>query len=214
MALDTFYFFVAAITFKRTVFAPANALAIHYTQCGTSFLAFADPDFAAELFQYPIKQFQVAMKLSEIKQHLSTAEAVNFILPDGSYVLKHFHVTEVGSVTKHFIDCGGTERTEKAVNFQLWDANDYEHRLKPQKLLNIIALSEKRLGIADEEIEVEYQSGTIGKYGLDFNETDFILVPKQTACLAQDACCVPKQKVNLSELKSESTVSDLQWRMN
>lgn len=144
------------------------------------------------------------MKLSEIKQHLNTAEAVNFILPDGSYVPEHFHVTEVGSVTKHFIDCGGTERTEKAVNFQLWDANDYEHRLKPQKLLNIIALSEKRLGIADEEIEVEYQGDTIGKYGLDFNGTDFILVPKQTACLAQDACGVPKQKVNLSELKPET----------
>jgi hypothetical protein len=41
----------------------------------------------------------------------------------------------------------------KLVNFQLWNTNDFEHRLKP-KLLDIIALSEI-LGIVDFEIEVE-----------------------------------------------------------
>lgn len=144
------------------------------------------------------------MNLSEIKNHLSTAEAVNFKLPTGAYVPEHFHVTEVGAVTKHFIDCGGTERIEKLVNFQLWDANDVEHRLKPQKLLNIIALSEKKLGIGNLEIEVEYQSDTIGKYGLHFNGKDFELVPKQTACLASDACGIPpsKQKLQMAELET------------
>lgn len=130
------------------------------------------------------------MKLSEIKTHLASATAVNFKLPSGDYVPEHFHVTEVGLVTKHFIDCGGVERIEKVINFQLWNANDTEHRLKPQKLANIIALSEKKLGITDLEIEVEYQSDTIGKYDLDFNGVDFVLVPKNTACLAMDACGV------------------------
>ena len=144
------------------------------------------------------------MKLSEIKKHLATAEAVNFKLPTRGYVPEHFHVTEVGLVTKHFIDCGGNERIEKVVNFQLWDANDFEHRLKPQKLAKIIALSENKLGISDLEIEVEYQSGTIGKYGLHFNGKDFLLVPKQTACLASDSCGIPpsKQKVKLTELQT------------
>ncbi len=144
------------------------------------------------------------MKLSEIKQILTTVEAVNFKLQNGEYVPEHFHVTEVGLVTKHFIDCSGVERFEKVINFQLWNANDTEHRLKPQKLANIIALSEKKLGITDLEIEVEYQSDTIGKYGLDFNGTDFILVQKQTACLASDACGIPpaKQKVQLNELQT------------
>src|SRR4051812_22038228 len=104
------------------------------------------------------------MKLSEIKTHLSTATAVNFELPNGSMVPENFHVTEVGVIAKHFIDCGGTVRNENVANFQLWNANDTDHRLKPQKLLNIIALSEKVLGIEDLEIEVEYQSDTIGKY--------------------------------------------------
>ena len=110
----------------------------------------------------------------------------------------------MGLVTKHFIDCGGTERLEKVVNFQLWDANDFEHRLKPQKLATIIALSENKLGIGDLEIEVEYQSDTIGKYGLHFNGKDFLLVPKQTACLASDSCGIPpaKQKVKLTELQT------------
>lgn len=146
------------------------------------------------------------MKLSDIKKHLGTLEAVNFQLEDGTTVPEHFHVTEVGVVTKNFIDCGGTVRKEKVASFQLWDANDFEHRLKPQKLLSIIGLSEKILGMEDLEIEVEYQSGTIGKYGLEFNGEDFVLVSTQTACLAQDKCGIPteKLKVNLSKVAASA----------
>ena len=71
------------------------------------------------------------MKLSEVKSILPTLDDVSFELENGTLVPEHFHVTEVGMITKHFIDCGGTIRTEKKVNFQLWDANDFEHRLKP-----------------------------------------------------------------------------------
>jgi len=147
------------------------------------------------------------MKLSDIKKHLSTAEAVNFQLENGTSVPEHFHVTEVGIVTKHFIDCGGTVRNEKVANFQLWDANDFEHRLKPQKLLNIIGLSEKVLGMEDLEIEVEYHQETIGKYELDFNGKDFVLVSKKTACLASDACGIPqeKMKLNLSKVTTQNS---------
>lgn len=134
------------------------------------------------------------MKLSEIKRILNTVEAVNFELPNGTFVPEYFHVTEVGLVTKNFIDCGGVVRNEVKVNFQLWDANDYEHRLKPQKLIHIIELSEKVLGIEDHEIEVEYQDTTIGKYDLDFNGKNFILLNKQTACLALDQCGIPAEK--------------------
>lgn len=146
------------------------------------------------------------MKLSEIKEILPTLENVEFQLEDGTFVPEHFHVTEVGEITKKFIDCGGVIRNEKVVNFQLWNADDYEHRLKPGKLLNIIRLSENKLGIEDSEIEVEYQSTTIGKYDLEFNGKHFILKNKKTACLAQDACGIPseKPKVKLSEIQSSS----------
>ena len=127
-------------------------------------------------------------------------------MPNGSRVPEHFHVTEVGVITKNFIDCGGTVRKETVVNFQLWEANDFEHRLQPKKLLDIIALSEKIIGLEDYEIEVEYQEATIGKYDLEFNGTYFGLLNKQTAGLAQDQCGIPpeKQKVKLSTLNNES----------
>ncbi len=146
------------------------------------------------------------MKLSKIKEILPSLKNVEFQLENGNFVPEHFHVTEVGQITKNFIDCGGVIRTEKVVNFQLWNADDSEHRLKPIKLLHIINLSEEKLGIEDLEIEVEYQSQTIGKYDLEFNGNHFVLVNKTTACLAQDACGIPseKQKKNLSELTSDS----------
>ena len=147
------------------------------------------------------------MKLSEIKNHLSDMEALSFMLPNGTFVPQNFHVTEVGLITKNFIDCGGTVRKETVVNFQLWeDSRDEDHRLKPNKLLSIIALSEKVLGIEDFEIEVEYQDTTIGKYDLGFDGKNFTLQNKQTACLAQDQCGVPsdKQKVSLSSITEQS----------
>ena len=134
------------------------------------------------------------MKLSEIKNLLPTLEAVNFKLASGQYVPEHFHVTEIGLISKHFIDCGGAERQEKVVNFQLWDANDFEHRLKPKKLLDIISLSEKVLKLEDLTIEVEYQSDTISKYGLEFNGQEFELVSLKTACLASDQCGTSREK--------------------
>lgn len=144
------------------------------------------------------------MKLSDFKKQLSTITDINFVLQNGTVVPKHFHVTEVGQVTKSFIDCGGTVRNEKVVNFQLWEANDFDHRLAPQKLNEIIALSEKILGIEDAEIEVEYQSETIGKYGVEFNGKDFVLTTTQTNCLAQDKCGIPpeKLKVSLADLQN------------
>lgn len=144
------------------------------------------------------------MKLSDIKQILPTLDNVEFKLEDGTSVPEHFHVTEVGQITKNFIDCGGVIRTEQVVNFQLWNANDFEHRLKPGKLLNIIELSESKLGIQDAEIEVEYQSTTIGKYDLDFNGKYFILKNKMTACLAEDACGIPPSKLIVIENKANT----------
>lgn len=145
------------------------------------------------------------MKLSEIKNHLNTVDSVNFELQDGTAVPEHFHVTEVGVITKHFIDCGGTVRTEKVANFQLWEANDFEHRLKPEKLLNIIRLSEEALGMEDLEVEVEYQSDTIGKYDLGSNGKNFVLIPTLTNCLAKDKCGIPPEKLKVNLAKPATT---------
>ncbi len=147
------------------------------------------------------------MKLSEFKTKLSAVNELNFQLPDGNLVPQHFHVTEVGQVNKHFIDCGGTVRREQTISFQLWEANDFDHRLAPKKMEDIISLSEKILNIQDGEIEVEYQSDTIGKYGIDFDGKNFLLTQKQTACLASDSCGITgeKQKIKLSDLNEKKS---------
>lgn len=149
------------------------------------------------------------MKLSEFKTILKTKENIAFELPNGTLVPNHFHVTEVGRVQKHFIDCGGTIRTENRINFQLWEANDYDHRLHPNKLIDIINLSEEKLSLSDEEIEVEYQGETIGKYFLDYQGGNFLLTKTLTDCLAKDNCGIPedKIKVSLSELSAQQNNS-------
>ncbi len=144
------------------------------------------------------------MKLSAFKEVLKSKSTIGFELPNGTMVPNHFHVTEVGQINKRFIDCGGTVRNENVVNFQLWEANDYDHRLHPEKLVNIIELSEKVLEIEDTEIEVEYQGETIGKYGLEYEGGNFLLTSKLTDCLAKDKCGIPEEKlkVPLSGLNS------------
>jgi hypothetical protein len=147
------------------------------------------------------------MKLSEIKNHLKSLEKIGFQLPNGKLVASHFHVTEVGKITKDFIDCGGKVRSESVINFQLWEENDYDHRLHPEKLVHIIELSEKMFKFDDLEIEVEYQGKeTIGKYNLEFDGTNFLLTSKLTACLALESCGIPieKTKIKIAEVQSSS----------
>ena len=146
------------------------------------------------------------MKLNQVKEKLQNLNQLNFTLPNGSLVPAHFHVTEVGLINKQFIDCGGSLRNEQKVSFQLWNANDYDHRLHPEKLSQIINLAEKQLGLGNFEIEVEYQADTIGKYGLEFKDGSFHLSSTQTDCLAKDKCGIPaeKPKLKLADLQKET----------
>ena len=147
------------------------------------------------------------MKLSEFKAALSQMSELTFLLANGTAIPAHFHITEAAYNTKHFIDCGGVERTENNISFQLWTANDYDHRLLPSKLLQIIDIYERKINAEDLEIEVEYQAETIGKYALMLKDGHFVFVPKYTDCLAQDACGIPQEKLNkpMAELKTTNT---------
>ena len=134
------------------------------------------------------------MLLSQFLLALNQVEEFRFQTPEGSFVPPHFHITEMGMTHKHFIDCGGTERKESKVNFQLWSSDDVYHRLKPQKVIDIIRLSQQRIGLRDAEIEVEYQGKTIEKYALGFDGSNFQLVSKATDCLAKDNCGVHEKQ--------------------
>jgi hypothetical protein len=147
------------------------------------------------------------MKLSQFKTHLDNVSQLNFVRPNGSFVPRHFHITEAGLTTKNFIDCGGTVRSEKTISLQVWTANDVEHRLEPIKLKAIIALAEPLFGNEDLDIEIEYQTETISRFGLNFNGTNFLLTPKQTDCLAKDHCGIPPEKMQagVSEMQNNQT---------
>lgn len=149
---------------------------------------------------------QKDMNLSQVKDALRQMDQVTFLLPSGRPVPEHFHVTEIGTVTRNFIDCGGTLRSETAISFQLWTAHDYEHRLSSEKLIDIISLAESVLSLPEAEVEVAYQEQTIGTYGLAFDGSGFVLTTKYTDCLAKDKCGIPteKQPLALSELKGQS----------
>lgn len=141
------------------------------------------------------------MKKNELLDHLSTMENLVFLLPDGTSVPAHFHLTEAGLVTRHFVDCGGTVRTERAMSLQLWVAHDVAHRLSPQKLKDIINKSEPILGNEDLDVEVEYQGATIGRYGLEWRDGTFRLLPTHTDCRASDKCGIPeKPRLQLADL--------------
>ncbi len=147
------------------------------------------------------------MKLSELRQVLKEIDTLTILTSEGGFVPKHFHVTEVGLINKKYIDCGGTLRNDVKIGMQLWEADDYEHRLTPQKFLSIIELSDSKLDLPDEEIEIEYQGDTIRKYKLDFDGHYFHLRTTLTDFLAPDKCGVPseKKKVSLRDLSEKSS---------
>lgn len=109
----------------------------------------------------------------------------------------HFHITEIGRVRKDFIDCGGTRRESVACLLQAWTAHDVDHRLKSGKLAGIIRMADEIFGLGELPVEVEYGEGGARLYVLsDVKITAdalvFVLVPKQTDCLAPDKCGVSK----------------------
>jgi len=138
------------------------------------------------------------MKLSDFKTALQSVKTVRFRTPAGQELPSHFHITEAGLTTKHFIDCGGTVRKDSVVSMQLWAADDYDHRLTPAKLLGILNKADSLFEGRDLDLEIEYQTNTIGRYSLSFNSGHFQLVTKQTDCLAKELCGVPEKPARSS----------------
>ncbi|MBK7762502.1 MAG: hypothetical protein IPI46_03915 [Bacteroidetes bacterium] len=135
------------------------------------------------------------MTIKQLQDFLQEAQDIQIKLPNGNFIPPHFHITEVGLVQKHFIDCGATIRNEKTASMQIWTANDTDHRLAPSKLLQILHQSQTLLGDDNLSIEVEYQLESIGKFGLEVEGNLLQLIPLYTTCLANDHCGIPTEKM-------------------
>ena len=137
------------------------------------------------------------MKYFEFKSELQKQELLAFIMPNGISFPAHFHITEIGRTQKQFVDCGGTIRNIGEINIQLWLADDINHRLTSKKLLQIMLETESKIILPDEEILVELQGKTIEKYSIMKSDFGFLLQATQTACLAEDSCGIPKEKIKV-----------------
>jgi hypothetical protein len=135
------------------------------------------------------------ISLAELQQTLAAhrGHVLQFVLPDGGLIEEHFHITEVGHVTKDFMDCGGTRRTSSACVLQTLVAHDVDHRLSSDKFADV--LRRTALVVPDDAlpVEIEYDQGTVAQYAVAGATVEggailFSLEAKHTACLAPDKC--------------------------
>lgn len=131
--------------------------------------------------------------LSVLTQH--PKKSIQLMLPDGSLIPAHFHVTEAGLVRKEFVDCGGTVRSTSACVLQIWVAQDINHRLDTTKLAHILQLASPLLRTTDLPVEIEYETTVISQYPLvasEMTSTGLLchLAAKHTACLAPQLCVI------------------------
>ena len=138
------------------------------------------------------------MLLSELKKVLASGpeRALQVRMSDGSTVPESFHVTEVGQVTRTFIDCGGKTHVTTACVLQAWLGSDAAHRLSSRKLAKIFSLAESVIPLDAIPVEVEYERGLISQFpvtGVTATEkvVTLELGTKHTDCLAKDRCGTP-----------------------
>lgn len=124
---------------------------------------------------------------------------VGIYTPSGLSVPCHFHITEIGKVTKSFVDCGGVKRETTNTTFQVWVADDYDHKLSVEKFIKIIEAGVDLVN-KEDEIVIEFDNNyTIGLYGIQSvqileNFVNIYLSKIQANCLAPDKCGI-KPKV-------------------
>ncbi len=141
------------------------------------------------------------MKLNELKKLLAehSDKNIHFILPTGTKIPLHSHVTDVARIEKRFIDCGATFRTEVLCRLQVWFADDTDHRISARMLLKVLEKSASFLESDDLDVDVEYEAPFISQFPITAvaAEDQALVVRlgiKHTACLAEDRCLPPASK--------------------
>jgi hypothetical protein len=138
------------------------------------------------------------MKLAQFKALLEANRDKQFLLqlPDGKTVPQAFHITEVGFVSKTFIDCGGKVHTTQTCQLQAWIGPDIDHRIEAGKMADILERSAAIIPNDFLEVEVEYEDEIISQYpvlGAAITESAVTLhlTSKHTDCLAKEICLIP-----------------------
>ena len=138
------------------------------------------------------------MQLSKFKKLLAEHAHchLRFVLPTGSKISPHAHVTEVARMDKKFVDCGGTFHTQSYCRLQTWLADDTDHRLTAGKLLAVLDLAESFLATDDLEVDVELEAPFVSQFPIleivvEDGQLFVHLDIRHTDCLAPTKCLPP-----------------------
>ena len=138
------------------------------------------------------------MNLHDFKALLEANRDKQFLLqlPNQKTVPQSFHITEVGLVTKTFIDCGGKVHTVRTCQLQAWIGPDTDHRIAAGKMADILKLSASVVPNDYHPVEIEYEDETISQYPIEeavvgYDSVTLHLTTKHTDCLAKELCLVP-----------------------
>lgn len=121
------------------------------------------------------------MKLSRFSELLQSHpdKPFHLVLPGSGTVPASFHITEVGHVTKKFIDCGGKLHSVESCQLQVWLGDDTDHRLYAGKMARVLDLAKAKgvLPAEDLDVEIEYEETAISQYTVsDFALTESAVV--------------------------------------
>lgn len=156
------------------------------------------------------------MKLKDLKATLALhPDALpRFILPDGDQIPAHYHITEVGHVTKRFIDCGGKVHDRKdTCLLQTWMSDsDLDHRLHAGTFAKILQLGDQVLPHDEMEVEVEYDCCVVAQYPIETavfagEHIDIQLGEKHTNCLARERCGIGGQSCRDTNVAAHATAA-------
>ncbi len=160
------------------------------------------------------------MNIREFLKQLRDNEqkVISIRLPNGDLVPAHYHITEVGHVTKRFIDCGGTRRVLETCLLQTWVHEDLEHRLHAGKLAGIFDRTGDLFPSQDLAVEIEHETDVVAQFPVERAEAtaDALVLHlgvKHTDCLARGIClpgeCAPSPSAVPSPSAAPSIFSPL-----
>jgi hypothetical protein len=138
------------------------------------------------------------MKLREFKTLLeaNSDKIFGLQLPGEKAVPRAFHITEVGLVSKTFIDCGGKVHTVQTCQLQAWLGPDVDHRIEAGKMADILVKARSIVPSEELDLEIEYEDHVISQYQVaaatvSDDAVTLQLAAKHTDCLAPELCITP-----------------------
>lgn len=153
------------------------------------------------------------MTFSEFYQLLMSHpdHGISLTLPDQTQAPSHFHITEVASISKIFLDCGGRQHSENSCVLQIWVADDFDHRIKTAKLVKILTEARSLFDSEDIPVEFEHEAPVLTRLPIKAHTVDkgvitFTLYSKKADCLAKDLC-LPKRDFSLPDIPSRPTTA-------